>query len=316
MEPLPPPEWEIEPLFNQGDRVMFYGPPEARKSWFLMSMGTCLAAGVPWLGKFGIKEPRKVLYIDKEMGARRVRWRYERLIRGAGLDSRDILFQVWAKPPFMVDDEGVSRLLKLFEEQQWQPDVIIIDSFRRVLVGDENSSNDVNNFWNDIALLTEAGITLLLIHHTNRDGTWRGSNDILAGLDTFYEIKKNKEEGCSIISTEKNRDGESLAPFGVKLIGGPKKTDPIEVCLAGEEVADSSNKGQQAAVLIYQYLNEQPGKKAKRAEIEQYMESQGFAPATTGRALDDMKKTYVLAKEGHGYWKIAPEIEDNVSPAA
>jgi hypothetical protein len=65
MEPLPPPEWEVEPLFCQGDRVLVFGRSTARKSWLLMHMGICLAAGLPWLEKFGISKPRKVLYIDK-----------------------------------------------------------------------------------------------------------------------------------------------------------------------------------------------------------------------------------------------------------
>jgi RecA-family ATPase len=143
VKPLPPPEWEIEPLFNQDDRVMFYGAPGSQKSWLLMHMGICLAAGLPWLDKFGISKPRKVLWLDKEMDLKRVMWRYERMIRGLGLEDQGLPFQVWAKPPFMGTYSDIKQLLALFEEQQWKPDVMIIDSFRRVLAGDENDSNAI-----------------------------------------------------------------------------------------------------------------------------------------------------------------------------
>jgi archaellum biogenesis ATPase FlaH len=129
--------------------------------------------------------------MDKEMGERRVKWRYERLVRGLGLIPETLPFQAWIRPPFMADPEAPNKLLAVFEEVKFQPDVIIIDSFRRVLIGDENNSNDVNLFWDNISPLTEAGITLLLIHHTNRSGQWRGSTDIKAGLDVFIEIDRD-----------------------------------------------------------------------------------------------------------------------------
>jgi RecA-family ATPase len=37
------------------------------KSWLLLDPGLHLAAGKPWLGKFSIPHPRKVLYVDEEM---------------------------------------------------------------------------------------------------------------------------------------------------------------------------------------------------------------------------------------------------------
>jgi AAA domain len=271
MQPLPPPAWEIEPLFNQGDRVMFYGKPGARKSFMVMHMGICLAAGIPWLEKFGISQPRKVLYIDKEMGERRSKWRYNRLVRGLGLEGCDLSFKVWAKPPFMVDTEGPNRLLALFEEMQWTPEVMIFDSFRRVLDGDENSSGDLNTFWNEISVLSEAGITLLFIHHTNRQGGIRGSIDIDAGLDVLFEVAPCDEQGVTRINTKKARDGEELPPLGVKMVSAPGRDSPLELSFVGEGVTDDPDKTRQANNLILDLLASEPRRIFHTAEILEHV---------------------------------------------
>jgi AAA domain len=309
MQPLPPPAWEIEPLFNQGDRVMFYGKPGARKSFMVMHMEICLAAGIPWLGKFEISQPRKVLYTDKEMGEQRSKWRYHRLVRGLGLENQELHFKLWPKPPFMVDSEDHTRLLATFEEMQWTPDVIIFDSFRRVLDGDENSSADLNSFWNEISVLSEAGITLLLIHHTNRQGGVRGSIDIDAGLDVLFEVVPCDEQGVTSINTKKVRDGEELPPLGVKMISEPGRDSPLELFFVGEGVTDDPDKTRQANNIILALLASEPRRIFQTAEILEHVTQQGISQKTGENALRGLRKNEMVGPVKKGRYRHKPVDE-------
>lgn len=306
MQPLPPPPWEIEPLFNQGDRVMFYGKPGARKSFIVMHMGICLAADIPWLGKFAISQPRKVLYTDKEMGEQRSKWRYNRLVRGLGLQGQELQFKLWPKPSFMVNTDGPHRLLAKFEEIQWTPDVIIFDSFRRVLDGDENSSGDLNTCWNEISVLSEARITLLFIHHTNRQGGIRGSIDIDAGLDVLFEVVPSAEQGVTSLKTKKTRDGEELTPLGVKMVSEPGRDSPLELSFVGEGMKDEPDKTGQANNCILALLASEPTKIFQTAEILEHVKQQDISGKTGENALKQLRESEMVDTVRKGHYRHKP----------
>jgi hypothetical protein len=47
-----------------------------------------------------------------------------------------------------------------------------------------------------------------------------------------------------------------------------------------------------------------------------HLKSQDITEATTERALREMKEDIIIDNPKQGYWKIVPEIEDDISPAA
>jgi AAA domain len=290
-----------------------------------MHMGICLAAGLPWLEKFGISKPRKVLYIDKEMGERRTRWRSERLARGLGLNQRDLPFVAMVMPPFMADVEGPERLLATFAEREWQPDVIIIEGLRRILVGDENSSQDVAAYWANLNPITEAGITLITTHHMVKGvggrkasgfDLVRGSGDMLAGVDIGLSVFRDFGDAPTTVIQDKARDDEEHVPFAVNVNFGPGRTDPVTLHFAGEDPEVSPSRTQQAAALVLQYLEGQPEKGAKRGDIDASLEKQRIPRRTVTRAIELLAEGSSIISPRRGYWQIAPEIEDNISPAA
>jgi hypothetical protein len=63
----------------------------------------------------------------------------------------------------MVDAAGPEQLLADFDIWDWKPDIMIVETFRKVLVGDENHAPDVAAFWRSLNPLIEAGITLEFI---------------------------------------------------------------------------------------------------------------------------------------------------------
>lgn len=145
-EELPPIEWIVDGLIAQGDRVIAYGPFASMKSWLLLHLGLHLAAGVSWLGKFGVSSGRRVLYIDEEMNERTLRRRVKRLGLGARLEAETIPFQIMSRVGVQFDANGADNLLAALVKSQFDPDIIIVETLRRVLQGSENDTEDVSAF--------------------------------------------------------------------------------------------------------------------------------------------------------------------------
>src|SRR5262245_25237865 len=88
MTELPEPvEWIVEPLVGHGERVVLFGEFGSMKSWVLLDLGLHVAAGRPWLGKFHVPGPRRVLYVDEEMNLATLRRRIVRLGLGAEFEG-------------------------------------------------------------------------------------------------------------------------------------------------------------------------------------------------------------------------------------
>src|SRR5215510_8411177 len=124
-EPLPPPNWLIEPLIAQGDRVVIYGEFGVRKSWLLLDLALHLAAGREWAGNFKISQPRTVLYIDEEMAPQELQRRVQRLARGAGLEEEPVRLSAASRLGLQCSTEGIAAFHKELKACALQPDIII-----------------------------------------------------------------------------------------------------------------------------------------------------------------------------------------------
>jgi hypothetical protein len=280
-----------------------------------MHIGVSLAAGIPWLGKYDISEPRNVLYIDKENGKDLAIERCNRIEATLGVDIGDRL-KIWADPSFMMNDRDPDALLERFERIGWKTDVILIDGLRRVLAGEENSSDDINVFWNNTVALRMEDITIVLLHHTNmseNEKNMRGSIDIEAGTDKIFKLTNNKNDVCTIKS-EKERTGKTApASLEVRIEGGTKETDPLNIVFVGEKGGESEeepNKVRQANNLILAYLSKQPAEWHKTADILDYVESQRIARRTGEVALKNLHATQMIDYKPGSYKQSAEHMAD------
>src|SRR5262249_23086304 len=117
------------------------------------------------------------------------------------------------------------QLLRVLESQSFEPDVVIIETFRRVLVGSENEAEHVARFWRLIDVLVRAGKTVIVSHHMKKpspegrnDNRNRasGSTDIIAGADAAVAVERDGR-GTVVLECTKSRDGEEPPRFAVTL---------------------------------------------------------------------------------------------------
>lgn len=226
-EPLAPLVWEVKPLVARGDRVVFYGEFGAMKTWLLFHLAIHLATGRPWLDRFPVPEPRRVLYVDEEMNERTLRRRFKRLAEGLGITPENAPdgLQAFSRIGVRFDAYGAGRLLEALKRLQYAPGVVIVESLARVLDGSENDNANIAQFWQRIEPLLRAGMTFVLSHHMGKppaDGERdvryraRGAVDILAGSDAGLAVEIIDVNLSSVVGI-KSREAKTVPKFFVRL---------------------------------------------------------------------------------------------------
>mgnify|MGYP001606045231 CR=1 FL=1 len=241
---LPPLIWDVQPLISRGDRVVIFGEFASMKSWLVLHMALHLGAAADWLG-FKVEEQRRVLYVDEEMNERTLRRRVKRLGQGASL-TLDEPVQFLSRAGVRFDSYGAQALLSYLSKHRFTPQVIIVEALRRVLVGDENESRDMAQFWRNLEPISRDGTTVVITHHMNkppmqgkRAARYRasGSTDILAGSDASFAVERIGPDVARMTGI-KARDDVELTPFLVQLDDAGNRQGPVRLVPAHAEVQD------------------------------------------------------------------------------
>jgi len=312
-EPLPEVEWTVEPLIATGSRVVLYGEFGSMKSWVLLHLALHIAAGQPWLGQFTIPHARSVLYVDEEMNTRTLWRRIKRLGLGAGFEAKALPFQTLSRFNVRFNGQGAENLLHVLRESHFDPEVIIVESLRRVLVGSENEAKDVSAFWRNVEPILKAGKTLITSHHMRKPNAQgsnasrdraSGSTDILAGADAGFAVER---KGAAVIEIGcvKSRDAEEASPFVVRLSDEDKES-PVELRYEGspEEFNAEGTKANQAFRELVTFLSTAPERIATTDAIRGYLEKRGISGRTTERAMKEAKKQGRLTNPRRGEWQL------------
>ncbi|MFC2052844.1 AAA family ATPase [Chloroflexota bacterium] len=207
LSPHPPIEWIVEQLISEGSVSLFYGDPGSKKTYALLSLAVCVALGKSWLG-FLVNQC-KVLLIDEESGERRLSLRLAAAIRGE-LGDENTPVEFVSLAGFLLDNKvDQKELLELIKTSSAK--LVIIDALTDVMDGDENSKQDTQPVFTALRRIAETTkAAIIVIHHSNKQGGYRGSSAIKGALDLMVKIES--EEGSHLISftSEKTRDIEAV----------------------------------------------------------------------------------------------------------
>src|SRR5262249_55742734 len=122
-----------------------------------------------------------------------LRSRVQRLSLGMTSQPGSEMFHVLPRYGMRCDTGGIHRFLADLGVTSFDPEVIIVETVRRVLHGNENDAKDVGEFWHSIGHLLGSSRTLIVSHHMRKPNTGgyvirtkdraSGSTDILGGAD-------------------------------------------------------------------------------------------------------------------------------------
>jgi hypothetical protein len=215
----------ISPWLREKDIAMIHAWRGIGKTWVTLSLACSLTTGTPFL-KWTVPEPRGVLLIDGEMPAWDLRKRMAALLKTQGKEPL---------APFKLichdlQERGIPSLdtsagQDYIERHLEGVSVVIIDNISTLFrFGEENESSSWNPAQVWLLKLRHMGITVVLVHHSGKGGSQRGTSKREDILDSVLCLRRpadyRSENGARFeVHFEKARgiSGNAIESFEVQL---------------------------------------------------------------------------------------------------
>jgi len=166
----------------------------------------------------------RILILDKENNADRIRRRIKKIFLGYGL-SENAEGSIWFDPDITLNQphtRDFSELSKIIEEKKIN--VLVVDSLVRFFNGQENSVDDVKEIYKTLRQLRDKhNLTIIILHHTRKSPgiktaqDLRGSFDLVAAVDELFMLNKIRKNVYRL-SQHKNRDSENIPDITFKVV--------------------------------------------------------------------------------------------------
>lgn len=187
----PQTEWCVEGVFARPSLNLLVGPPGSLKTWAALDLAVAVAAGQPWLDRPVTQAP--TIFVDEETGLSRLWARIHAVLHGRAAGHGLPLHFVSFGGYDLRQPEDIDHLIQ--RSLSFEAQLVIIDTLAGVLRGgDENSVLSIQPLLYNLRRLAEhCRAAVLLIHHTNRSGSFRGSSSISASVDLMLGIQSPEE---------------------------------------------------------------------------------------------------------------------------
>ena len=179
----------IDGVLRKGHKLLLAGPSKAGKSFALIELCVCIAAGKPWLGRFHC-EQGKVLYINLELDKASCLHRFKDVCDALEFSQDDLQclhnIRVWHLRGYPVSWEHFLDLVCRRVKKRGF-DAVIIDPFYKLNAGCENNAQSIAQFCNGIDRIAAAADSAVIYchHHSKGDQSWKSSMDRASGSGVF-----------------------------------------------------------------------------------------------------------------------------------
>ena len=180
----------IEGVIDAGDKAALIGGSKTRKTFLLLMMLLCLAAGRSFLN-FRIPKPRKVLLCQLEIRDHHYHRRVKRMARALGITPEDLgdRFQIINGRGLGISGpEGIARIMD--EALKVGAEVVAFDPLYKISEGNENDKADQKKALDAFDIGAEkTGAAIMYVHHDakgspgDRDIRDRGAGSNVLGRD-------------------------------------------------------------------------------------------------------------------------------------
>lgn len=253
-----PIEFIFAPWLQTQGLCMIHSKTGVGKTFLAIGIAFAVAAGSKFL-KWEAPKARGVLYVDGEMAGDDIKKRYEKIVveYGFALPSKPLEIITPDINEDILPDIGTKAGQKLIEGQITdETELLILDNISCLQrTGEENPAEGWAVMQEWLLRLRSMGKAVLLIHHSGKGGSQRGTSKREDFLNTILTLKRNPayefEEGaCFEVHYEKARSvyGPEAKPFEAKLdiVAGVWTMKDLKI-VTYEQVVKMMNEGYKQA---------------------------------------------------------------------
>lgn len=229
-----------------------FGESGSGKSFVMLDAACSISTGEPWFGLATPPEGALVIYVAAEgsngLRIRKRGWEQERNVSAENM-------RILSEAVMMDDEKQVSRLIECIKKvcllsDNNVPVLIVLDTFARSMLGEENSNTDAAAFVRGCeALRIEFGCAVVSVHHSGHKdkGRMRGASAIHAAADCVIKLEP-KSRGTVELTCSKSKDIEPFNPIELKLVkstlNGITRADgePISTLVVSETCASDRSE--------------------------------------------------------------------------
>ena len=287
-----PREMILNPILPEQGLVMIHAPRGIGKTHVSLMIAYAVATGGKMFhGKWASDKPNKVLFVDGEMPLAVMQERLAKIVNSTEAEAMNEDNLLIITPD--IQTQGISDLSTLegqqvVEEHLKDVKLLILDNHSSLCRrGRENEGESWIPLQEWFLTLRRRGISVLLIHHSNKTGGQRGTSRKEDLLDTIITLRKpdsyDPREGARFeVHYEKARGffGEEAAPF--------------EACLREENgqftwsIRDIEDCQMDKVLSL----------KKEGLSQRNIAEETGLSPATINRRLKEAKEKGLLVESG------------------
>ena len=251
---FPPRVTILSPWLPQQGLAMVHGPRGLGKTHIGLNVAYAVASGGSFLG-WQADTPRRVVYIDGEMPAGLLKARLATIVAKAEREApRPDYFQLVASDlePDGLPDLADPEAQRYFDGVIKDAEFIIIDNLSTLARGSKENDADGWGPVQDFLLrLRRAGKSVLVIHHSGKNGNQRGTSRKEDVLDTVIGLRRppdyNQAQGARFeVHFEKARGffGPDAESFEAQLLDdGTWHIKPIVVPDNDEDIRALAGQG-------------------------------------------------------------------------
>lgn len=215
----PKKEWIIKNLIGKADLAMLFGEAGTGKTFVTLDLLFSAALGLSFAGKFQPVRPLNVVYCAGE-GVEGLPNRFAAALGKYGKSPEEMPLTILTNVPQLFDNQietNVYTFVRDLSEQTEQIDLIVIDTLYSAALGaDENHAKDAGVILAAIRHIRDTlGCAVLLDHHTNRAGGYRGSSAWHGAMDMM--IQTHPEGPIFKLDCFKPKDAEKFQPAFFRL---------------------------------------------------------------------------------------------------
>jgi hypothetical protein len=286
--------WIVDGIVPEGLSAVI-GSPGSGKSFLTLDVAMSVATGMDWHGH--PVHRGGVIYVcaEGESGiARRLRaWQSHHKVSATDF---------WmCKVVQLVEPEELNALIRAIEVVVPNPQLVVIDTLARSMVGlEENSQRDMGLV---IAaadrIRHETGASVVFAHHTSKAGGQRGSSALHGALDMMSELTRNRQ--TLKLACKKMKDGPD---FETKVLTLVPCDESLAVQAAGLVSGGSLGPAASASDLtrsIETQLASLAAFGTQGAELKTWKISCSVSPTTFYRNLPKMLASGLVELNGSAY---------------